>query len=170
MYGKRLPGSLLASRFFDWYSAVPVSWNLRRRKWGKTKEKVGAGCEASTCFMARDVSEKCQSQIHRPPEHLAISVANVTDVLAQEVVAEPYTLARRTPIWDFISCLRFFRISRAGTVCCPLLIAQLRSWHTVISLQFNVKLDLCSSGVLCISESAVCLLAPSCLKITPCSR
>ena len=27
---------------------------------GKTKEKEGAGYEASTCFMARDVSEPAQ--------------------------------------------------------------------------------------------------------------
>jgi hypothetical protein len=28
------------------------------RKWGKTKENDGTIYEASTCFMARDVSEK----------------------------------------------------------------------------------------------------------------
>jgi hypothetical protein len=34
------------------------------RKEGKAKEKEGAGHEASTCFMAQDVSEKYQCQIH----------------------------------------------------------------------------------------------------------
>ena len=50
------------------------------RKWGKPKEMVGAGCEARTCFMARYVSEMYQSKIHRPLEHLEISVAcNISD-------------------------------------------------------------------------------------------
>jgi len=39
------------------------------RKWGKTKEKGGAGFETSTRFAAPDISEKYQSQIHRPLEH-----------------------------------------------------------------------------------------------------
>jgi hypothetical protein len=39
------------------------------RKWGKTKEKRDAGCEASTYFVARDVSEKYQCQIHLALEH-----------------------------------------------------------------------------------------------------
>jgi hypothetical protein len=43
-------------------------------KWEKL-DKKGAGYEASTCFMAREVSEKYQSQICQPLEHLAISVA-----------------------------------------------------------------------------------------------
>ena len=50
------------------------------RRWKKPKEKGGAGCEDRTCFMARDVSEKYQSQIHRSLEHLEISVAcNISD-------------------------------------------------------------------------------------------
>jgi hypothetical protein len=57
------------------------------RKWGKMKDKGGAGYEAITCFIARNVSEKYQSQIHRPVEHLAISVACTSDVFAQTVVA-----------------------------------------------------------------------------------
>ena len=48
--------------------------------WGKAKEKGGAKYEARTCFMA-DVSEKYQSQIHRPIEHLEISVAYNVSVL-----------------------------------------------------------------------------------------
>ena len=49
-------------------------------KWENAKEKGGAGCEDRTCFMARDVSEKYQSQIRRPLEHLEISVAcNIRD-------------------------------------------------------------------------------------------
>jgi hypothetical protein len=39
------------------------------RKWGKTKEKVGAGYEPSTCFMARDVSEKYLYQIRQSLEY-----------------------------------------------------------------------------------------------------
>jgi hypothetical protein len=35
---------------------------------GKSKKKGGAGYEANTYFMARDVTEKYQSQIHRPLE------------------------------------------------------------------------------------------------------
>lgn len=50
------------------------------RKWGKAKEKGGAGFEASTCFTARGVSEKYQSQVHRTLEDLEISVAcNISD-------------------------------------------------------------------------------------------
>ena len=44
-------------------------------KYRQTKDKGGAGCEANTSFMARDVSEKCQSKIHRPVDHLANSVS-----------------------------------------------------------------------------------------------
>jgi len=32
----------------------------------RNKRKVGAGYETGTCFVAQDVSEKYQSQIHRP--------------------------------------------------------------------------------------------------------
>jgi hypothetical protein len=39
------------------------------RKWGKTKEDGGIGYEASTCFMAQDVSEDYQSKIRWPLEH-----------------------------------------------------------------------------------------------------
>jgi hypothetical protein len=39
------------------------------RKWRKTNEKGDVGYEAIACFIARDVSEKYQSQIHRPLEH-----------------------------------------------------------------------------------------------------
>jgi hypothetical protein len=39
------------------------------RKWGKAKDQEGAGYETSSCFMARDVSENYQSQIHGPQEH-----------------------------------------------------------------------------------------------------
>jgi hypothetical protein len=43
------------------------------RKWGKTKEKEGAGYEASRCFIARDVIEKYQSQIPWPLGHLELA-------------------------------------------------------------------------------------------------
>jgi len=50
------------------------------KTWGKTKAKGGARYEARTCFMAGDVTEKYQSQIHGPIEHLEIPVAyNVRD-------------------------------------------------------------------------------------------
>ena len=39
------------------------------RMWRKTKKKGNAGYEGTACFMARDVSEKCQSQLHRLLEH-----------------------------------------------------------------------------------------------------
>jgi len=38
-------------------------------------EKGSAGYETGTHFMARDVRERYQSQIHRPLEHLEIFVA-----------------------------------------------------------------------------------------------
>jgi hypothetical protein len=41
--------------------------------WVKTMQKGGSGCEAGTCFLALDVSEKYQSQIHRPLEHLVLA-------------------------------------------------------------------------------------------------
>jgi len=41
--------------------------------WGKTKQKGGAGYEVSTRFLALDVSEKYQSQIHRPLRHLELA-------------------------------------------------------------------------------------------------
>jgi len=54
------------------------TWKVR--KWGKTKEKGGAGYKPITCFMARNVSEKYQSHIHLPLEPLELSVAsNVSD-------------------------------------------------------------------------------------------
>jgi len=44
------------------------------------KEKGGTGYEAGTCFMARVVSEKYQSQIHWLSDQFEISVAyNVSD-------------------------------------------------------------------------------------------
>jgi len=39
------------------------------RKEGKTKEKGVAGFEAGTCFIARDINEKYQYQIHQLLEH-----------------------------------------------------------------------------------------------------
>ena len=54
---------------------LPYRVTCEVRKWGKAKGKGGAGYEASTCFMALDVSGKYQSQIHRPQEHLEIFVA-----------------------------------------------------------------------------------------------
>jgi hypothetical protein len=49
------------------------------RKWGKAKEMCGAGYEASTYGMARDVSEEYQFQTHLPLEYqeLEQSVTNV---------------------------------------------------------------------------------------------
>ena len=40
--------------------------------WGKTKQKGSAGYEAGTCFLALDISEKYQSQIHRSLEHMEL--------------------------------------------------------------------------------------------------
>jgi len=48
---------------------LPYLESCRVRKWRKTKKKGDAGYEDSACFMARDVSEKYQSQLHRPLEH-----------------------------------------------------------------------------------------------------
>jgi hypothetical protein len=39
------------------------------RKWEKAKLKGGACYEASTVFMARDMSEKCQPKVHLPVGH-----------------------------------------------------------------------------------------------------
>jgi hypothetical protein len=38
-----------------------------------SKQKGGGGYEAGTCFMALDVREKYQSQIHRPLEGLELA-------------------------------------------------------------------------------------------------
>ena len=43
---------------------------FRVMKWGKTNERDGTGYEASIRVTATDVSENCQSQRHRPKEHL----------------------------------------------------------------------------------------------------
>ena len=58
--------NLKHTEFYRKYSPVPESWNLQLEEVGKTKETGGAGYEASTSFTARDVSEKYESQIHRP--------------------------------------------------------------------------------------------------------
>jgi len=39
------------------------------KKCGKKKEKRGSGYEGSACFVERDLSEKFQSQTHRPLEN-----------------------------------------------------------------------------------------------------
>jgi hypothetical protein len=54
---------------------------------GKAKEKESARYEVRICFMA-DVSEKYQSQIHKPTYHLEIFVAYVINVFAETVVAK----------------------------------------------------------------------------------
>jgi len=41
--------------------------------WGKTKQKGGARYETVACFLTLDVSEKYQSQIHRPIEELELA-------------------------------------------------------------------------------------------------
>ena len=46
----------------------PSSRILKGEEVGKTKVKGGAGYEASTCLVARDVSQKHQFQIHLPLE------------------------------------------------------------------------------------------------------
>jgi hypothetical protein len=43
------------------------------KKRGKIKEEGGAGYKASICFTARDVSEKYQSEVYRPLEHLELA-------------------------------------------------------------------------------------------------
>jgi hypothetical protein len=45
------------------------------RKWGRTKEKGGAGYEASRGSVPRDGSKKYQAQKHWPRKHLESSVA-----------------------------------------------------------------------------------------------
>jgi hypothetical protein len=53
------------SEYTEEYMPVTVQFP----NWGKKKAKGFAGYETSTCFMARHVSEKYQSQIHRPLEY-----------------------------------------------------------------------------------------------------
>jgi len=53
----------------DYYLCKRIPESTEVQKWGKTKEEGAEGCEASTCFTARDASEIYQSQTHRPPEH-----------------------------------------------------------------------------------------------------
>ena len=53
----------------EFYSPVSEPDNLRAEEVGKDEGKGRHGYEASTCLIARNVSEKYQSQIHRPPEH-----------------------------------------------------------------------------------------------------
>jgi hypothetical protein len=50
------------------YKLVPISWNWRGEEVGKKRY------EASTCFMAWDVSEEYQSQICWLLAHLEISI------------------------------------------------------------------------------------------------
>ena len=53
------------------------------------KEKGGAGYEASTCFMAQDVSEKHQPQIRLPLGQIDISVAcNVSEMYGHILATE----------------------------------------------------------------------------------
>jgi hypothetical protein len=58
---------------------LPYLETCEARKWETAKEEEGAGYEASSCFMARDVSEQCQSQIHGPLNIGAGSHSNVSD-------------------------------------------------------------------------------------------
>jgi hypothetical protein len=52
------------------YSPDPVPWNFEGEKYGEEDVKNGdARYDPSWRFMARDVSEKFQSQRHRPLEH-----------------------------------------------------------------------------------------------------
>jgi len=69
----------------------------RVRKWGKIKEMCGAGYEASTYGMARDVSEEYQFQTHLSLENqeLEQSVANVMLWYRQKLLSHGYTLDRR---------------------------------------------------------------------------
>jgi hypothetical protein len=53
----------------DYYLRKRIPETSEVRKWGNTKEEGAEGCGASTCFTARDASEKYQSHIHRPLEH-----------------------------------------------------------------------------------------------------
>ena len=56
------------------YCLVPLNWNLGEGSGERNKQQGESGYEASTHFMALDVSEKYQSQIQWPLEQLAISV------------------------------------------------------------------------------------------------
>ena len=65
-----------------------------------------------TCFIAMNVSEQYQSQVHRPLENLQLKHShNVIHVFAQVVVAESYTLARRMPTPCYLPSLNTFRVS-----------------------------------------------------------
>ena len=57
------------------------------KKCGKTKVKRGAGYEASTRFMAGNVGEKYQSQVHRPLERYEPSQSTVMNVMIAWVQA-----------------------------------------------------------------------------------
>jgi hypothetical protein len=53
------------------------------------KEKGGAGYEASTCFMARDISEKYQPRIHLPLGQIDISLAcNMSEISGDRIDAK----------------------------------------------------------------------------------
>jgi len=79
------------------------------KKWGKTKEKG----DASTCLMARDVSEKYHCQTHRPLENWeqAVTLLEVINGFAQIVVGESYTHARRISISSYPHTLNTFQVS-----------------------------------------------------------
>jgi hypothetical protein len=62
----------------DYYLCKRISETSEVQKWRKTKEDGAEGCEGSTCFTARDATEKYQSQIHPPLEHQEPAVTNVT--------------------------------------------------------------------------------------------
>jgi hypothetical protein len=81
------------------------------RKWGKTKEKGGVAYKAGTCFMVRYVSEKCQSQMQRPLEHMSRhSPSNVSDKCFCTDNSQGVTLARRMPTLSCLHSLNTFQV------------------------------------------------------------
>jgi len=65
--GRYWPGEDMWLR--DYYLCKRIPETSEVRKWGNTLEEGAEGCGTSTCFTARDASEKYHSQIHRPLEH-----------------------------------------------------------------------------------------------------
>ena len=58
--------SNLVSISSNQYCPFLLKLNSGLRKWGKEgANKIEGGCETGSCFIILDVSEKCQSQIHR---------------------------------------------------------------------------------------------------------
>jgi len=88
---------------------LPCLETCGMKKWGKTKEKG----DASTCLMARDVSEKYHCQTQRPLENWeqAVTLLEVINGFAQIVVGKSYNLARRISTSSYPHTLNIFQAS-----------------------------------------------------------